>query len=125
MNPGWDDGWITVADLDRALLATHPWSLSGGGAVATERSNLRPASAAQLSAKIVPPIGRAIRAGADEAFVPTVGLRRSMRAGMPSTIARSVTGEESEIGRISHELNDLCTHTLTAQAVALTTGCSS
>ena len=32
-DPGWDDGWITVADLDRTLLATHPWSLSGGGAV--------------------------------------------------------------------------------------------
>ena len=32
-DPGWDDGWITVADLDRAQLATHPWSLSGGGAV--------------------------------------------------------------------------------------------
>ena len=33
-DPGWDDGWITVTDLDRSLLATHPWSLSGGGAVA-------------------------------------------------------------------------------------------
>ena len=32
-DPGWDDGWITVTDLDRTLLATHPWSLSGGGAV--------------------------------------------------------------------------------------------
>jgi Domain of unknown function (DUF7008)/Eco57I restriction-modification methylase len=32
-DPGWDDGWITVTDLDRAQLATHPWSLSGGGAV--------------------------------------------------------------------------------------------
>ena len=32
--PGWDDGWVTVADLDRTLLANHPWSLSGGGAVA-------------------------------------------------------------------------------------------
>ena len=31
-DPGWDDGWVTVADLDRTLLATHPWSLSGGGA---------------------------------------------------------------------------------------------
>jgi hypothetical protein len=29
----WDDGWITVTDLERRLLATHPWSLSGGGAV--------------------------------------------------------------------------------------------
>ena len=32
-DPGWDNGWITVADLDRTLLAAHPWSLSGGGAV--------------------------------------------------------------------------------------------
>ena len=32
-DPGWDDDWVTVADLDRTLLATHPWSLSGGGAV--------------------------------------------------------------------------------------------
>ncbi len=32
-DPSWDDGWITVTDLDRTLLATHPWSLSGGGAV--------------------------------------------------------------------------------------------
>jgi hypothetical protein len=30
---GWDDKWITVSDLDRKLLATHPWSLRGGGAV--------------------------------------------------------------------------------------------
>ena len=28
-----DDGWVTVVDLDRALLSKHPWSLSGGGAV--------------------------------------------------------------------------------------------
>ena len=30
--PGWDDGWITVTDLNRAHLGTHPWSLTGGGA---------------------------------------------------------------------------------------------
>jgi hypothetical protein len=31
--PGWGNNWISVADLDRQILATHPWSLSGGGAV--------------------------------------------------------------------------------------------
>ncbi len=31
-DPGWDDEWITVTDLGRVLLASHPWSLSGGGA---------------------------------------------------------------------------------------------
>ncbi|MEV4238016.1 BREX-2 system adenine-specific DNA-methyltransferase PglX [Nocardia sp. NPDC049737] len=28
-----DNGWITVADLDRHAFRKHPWSLSGGGAV--------------------------------------------------------------------------------------------
>ena len=32
-DPGWNDGWISVVDLDRKLLATHPWSLRGGGAL--------------------------------------------------------------------------------------------
>jgi len=31
--PGWDDAWITVTDLARSRLLSHPWSLSGGGAV--------------------------------------------------------------------------------------------
>lgn len=31
--PGWDDKWVTVTDLDRKLLGRHPWSLSGGGAI--------------------------------------------------------------------------------------------
>ncbi|MFI6433227.1 BREX-2 system adenine-specific DNA-methyltransferase PglX [Rhodococcus oryzae] len=30
---GFDNGWVSVADLDRAALRRHPWSLSGGGAV--------------------------------------------------------------------------------------------
>lgn len=29
----WDDEWITVTNLSRKLLAKHPWSLSGGGAI--------------------------------------------------------------------------------------------
>lgn len=29
---GYDGTYVTVADLDRSVLATHPWSLSGGGA---------------------------------------------------------------------------------------------
>jgi hypothetical protein len=29
---GWADEWVTVADIQRNILTTHPWSLSGGGA---------------------------------------------------------------------------------------------
>ncbi|MFD5808208.1 BREX-2 system adenine-specific DNA-methyltransferase PglX [Rhodococcus aetherivorans] len=32
-DPGFDNGWISVADLPRSALREHPWSLSGGGAV--------------------------------------------------------------------------------------------
>ena len=64
---GWDDSWVTIGDMDRELLATHPWSLSGGGAVQLTKA-LEAASTARLASKIAPPIGRSIRAGADEAF---------------------------------------------------------
>nr|WP_211354687.1 BREX-2 system adenine-specific DNA-methyltransferase PglX [Stackebrandtia albiflava] len=30
--PGSESQWVSVADLERERLATHPWSLSGGGA---------------------------------------------------------------------------------------------
>lgn len=30
--PGTDNAWVSVADLSRKALSTHPWSLSGGGA---------------------------------------------------------------------------------------------
>jgi Domain of unknown function (DUF7008)/Eco57I restriction-modification methylase len=32
-DPGADNGWITVTDLDRRHLAQHPWSLQGGEAI--------------------------------------------------------------------------------------------
>ena len=35
--PGWDGGWVTIADLDRTLLTHHPWSLTGGGALALQQ----------------------------------------------------------------------------------------
>jgi Domain of unknown function (DUF7008)/Eco57I restriction-modification methylase len=50
-NPGWDNGWITITNLDRKLLATHPWSLSGGGAVQL-REQLDAAAAAKLSSRV-------------------------------------------------------------------------
>lgn len=56
-----------MLDLPRARLASHPWSLSGGGAgavvAALEESEER------LVQRIEPPIGRAIRAGADEVYM--------------------------------------------------------
>ncbi len=36
--PGWSDDWITVADLNRSLLRTHPWSLRGGSAIELQQA---------------------------------------------------------------------------------------
>lgn len=32
-DPGFDNEWLTVADLDRGMFSEHPWSLAGGGAI--------------------------------------------------------------------------------------------
>lgn len=34
-DPGFENSYITVADIPRSRLASHPWSLAGGGAVET------------------------------------------------------------------------------------------
>ena len=63
---GWDDNWITVADLDRQRLATHPWSLSGGGAVALLEA-LSMAASHRLGA-VAAEIGIMAVIGEDDAF---------------------------------------------------------
>ena len=87
--PGWDDGWITVTDLNRELLATHPWSLAGGGAV--ELKNQLNASADRALGEVAPDIGFMAITREDDAYLlglPTMrrlnvrpDLQRPMLAG--------------------------------------------
>jgi len=69
----YDGTFVTVSPLARGVLATHPWSLSGGGSanltMAIEQAS-RP-----LSALIQAPIGGGIRAGSDEAYMRPVAWR--------------------------------------------------
>jgi hypothetical protein len=67
-DPGWDSDWVTISDLDRKLLAKHPWSLSGGAAIEL-LSVIDSRMSERLISRIERPIGRSIRAGADEAFI--------------------------------------------------------
>jgi len=64
--PGWDDSWVTVTDLDRALMERHPWSLTGGGAVMLLASI--EAGDRRSLAGVVAEIGRTTHTGNDEAF---------------------------------------------------------
>ena len=69
-NPGWDDHWVTITDLDRTLLAKHPWSLSGGGAI--QLQNRIDTTLNRLGDK-VRVIGRTCHTGADEAYFSKPG----------------------------------------------------
>jgi hypothetical protein len=69
--PGTESRWVSAVDLERGRLAKHPWSLSGGGADALV-AHLTGVAVMSMGGVIEPPIGRAIRAGADEAFVRPV-----------------------------------------------------
>jgi hypothetical protein len=88
---GWDDGWITVTNLDRTLLARHPWSLSGGGATELMLS-LTSAGRPILADMIAGKIGFASFPGADDAFFASRQTLR--RQGVPDEVSRAViTGD--------------------------------
>ncbi|OIJ96996.1 DNA methylase [Streptomyces sp. MUSC 14] len=60
--------WVSVADLERErYFAKAPWILADGGAELDER--LSAGRTVPMKAVIEPPIGRAIRAGSDEAYI--------------------------------------------------------
>jgi hypothetical protein len=65
--PGSESEWISVADIPRDRFRKHPWRLGGGGA--SELATQIEANRSRLGSSISPPIGRGIRAGADEAFM--------------------------------------------------------
>ncbi|GAB2811488.1 BREX-2 system adenine-specific DNA-methyltransferase PglX [Actinocorallia aurea] len=76
--PGSESNWLSVVDADRIAFAAHPWSLSGGGA--SDLTQMIASECVELSEVIILPIGRAIRAGADEAFI------RPLRSAKNATI---------------------------------------
>lgn len=86
--PGYDGTYVTVTDLDREALSTHPWSLSGGGASALlEQLN---ASQQTLAASNIE-VGRTTHTGLDEAFYRDTSF--SQRAGIHEVVP-VVLGDE-------------------------------
>jgi hypothetical protein len=91
---GWDDKWVTVADLDRKILATHPWSLKGGGAIeltaALNAASPRRLDSATSEIGIVAVIGEddafELRPASTEPSIPVVigeNVRDYILAGTP------------------------------------------
>ncbi len=66
-SPGTSNDYVSVDDVGRSVLAIHPWSLQGGfAAPLKERVE---GGCASLAVYVESPIGRAVRAGADEVFM--------------------------------------------------------
>lgn len=79
--PGHEDKYVSVMDLARASLATHPWSLSGGGAVDLSKA-IQSAKRTQL-ADAIESIGFSVVTGDDSAFLSERPLPVWSRSGIP------------------------------------------
>ncbi|MEU4966776.1 BREX-2 system adenine-specific DNA-methyltransferase PglX [Streptomyces smyrnaeus] len=100
--PGTVSQWVSVDDLEREdCFATQPWILSDGGLEMIRQLNKT--SINLLKFVIEPPVGRAIRAGADEAFIRparntyrTIANRQGLRPLMTGEVVRDWGAEPEE-----------------------------
>ncbi|MEU6523898.1 BREX-2 system adenine-specific DNA-methyltransferase PglX [Streptomyces sp. NPDC046924] len=69
-SPGSESDWVSVEDVSADHFLQHPWSVSGGGA-GVLLAHIE-SVAVPMVGRISKPIGRAIRAGADEAYLRPV-----------------------------------------------------
>jgi hypothetical protein len=70
--PGSESDWITVDDLVRKRLATHPWSLSGGGSSDVMMQISRAGS--MKIGTLVQAIGRITHTGSDDSYFAPRGV---------------------------------------------------
>ncbi len=89
-SPGYEDEWVTVTDLDRTALTTHPWSLTGGGAA--ELSAAIDQERSRSVEDVASEIGRTTHTGNDEAFFLPAGTTDTH--GLSPHIVPVVLGEE-------------------------------
>ncbi|MEV4242133.1 BREX-2 system adenine-specific DNA-methyltransferase PglX [Streptosporangium canum] len=73
-----DEAYVSVAKLSRERFSSHPWSLSGGGA--SDLRVLIETNRVPMSNRIDIPVGRAIRAGADDVFIRSRLVSRASNA---------------------------------------------
>jgi SAM-dependent methyltransferase len=66
-HPDPENPYVSIRDAERSQLAKHPWAMGGGGAA--ELKDTLDRSRIALKSRVQLPIGRAVRIGADEAFM--------------------------------------------------------
>ncbi|XYI02557.1 BREX-2 system adenine-specific DNA-methyltransferase PglX [Sorangium sp. So ce1128] len=87
---GFENEYMSVADLPRETLSTHPWSLGGGGA--SELKERIETSAVSRLINVVDEIGAVSVIRADDVYEPPIG---SNRGGLPEHLLMShVVGQD-------------------------------
>ncbi|MGH3906644.1 MAG: BREX-2 system adenine-specific DNA-methyltransferase PglX, partial [Pseudonocardiaceae bacterium] len=104
---GHNDGWTSTVDLDRDLLAHHPWSLTGGGAVEL-RQRLEFAGTRPLKLAVTS-IGFMAVTREDDAYVLGCGVLRR-RDVDPEFRLPIVSGAEVRDWRVIDAPEALCTY---------------
>ncbi|MCV7056051.1 BREX-2 system adenine-specific DNA-methyltransferase PglX [Mycolicibacterium gilvum] len=99
---GHEDVYISVADLPRQALNTHPWSLSGGGAVQLQQQIDR--QTAKLSERILV-TGRTTHTGSDDAFYLPAATSRTL--GLEDNVVSVILGEDVRDYTITPQLDTL------------------
>jgi hypothetical protein len=72
--PGFENEYVTVADIKRSSLAKHPWSLGGGGA--SQLKELLDNSAAYTLEELGADIGLSVITGENSCFLIDEGTAR-------------------------------------------------
>lgn len=88
--PGTGNSFVSSVDLERQLLASHPWSIGGGGA--SELKHALEAVCHKFLGEAVDSIGFASFPGSDEVFV--ADRKTLVREGVPDSFIKSfIAGE--------------------------------
>jgi hypothetical protein len=110
--PGYEDQWVSIADLPRQRLAAHPWSLSGGGA--PEVAALLDRCSTTLNA-LGADIGMTDLTGEDDAFV----FPKSSKSPASSWLTGIVLGDDVRDYQIAPTNDVLLPRNLDGSARAL------
>ncbi|CAG7628065.1 Adenine-specific methyltransferase PglX [Actinacidiphila bryophytorum] len=89
--PNSESSWVSVEDASAERFSSHSWSLSGGESASVKSKIDR--APELLGDKIESPIGRAIRAGSDEAF--SRPRRRALYKGSDVRLLRPIVRGEN------------------------------
>lgn len=95
---GWDDDWVSVVDLARSDLASHPWSLVGGGAMDVKQA-IEKSAAGRLGDRLEDLGSGAVTREDDAYMLGLPMLRRSQIA--PAHRREMVVGDDVRDWRLS------------------------